>query len=111
MALLNSYGRQKLYHVGGIAQPMIVMCLIWWPEGLIVKIVLAKGPGENYHIPPLLYIDDPWGQGGSLSPMGILHYLECSLATVFCTHSVSSSAAWQSFLPNNLTPNTCLARN
>ena len=71
MALLNSYGRQKLYHVGGIAQPMIVMRLIWWPEGLIVKIVLAKGPGENYHIPPLLYIDDPRGQRDPLSPLSI----------------------------------------
>ena len=38
--------------LGGIAQPMRLMGLMRRPEDLIVNCVLARGPGENYHLPP-----------------------------------------------------------
>jgi len=44
------------------------MGLMWQPEDLIVNCVHARGAGENYHLPPLLYIDDPRGQGGLSLP-------------------------------------------
>ena len=55
-------------YVGGKAQSMKLLGLMRRLEDLIVNLVLARGAGENYHLPPLLYIDDPRGQGGSLSP-------------------------------------------
>jgi len=53
----------------GIAHPMRLMGLMRWPEDLIVNHVLARKPGENYHLSLLLYIDDPRSQGGSLSSL------------------------------------------
>jgi len=52
-----------------MTQPMIVMGLMWQPEGLIVKIVLARGAERKLTPPPFLYIADPRGQVSSLSLM------------------------------------------
>ena len=61
------------------------MGLMRRPEDLIVNYVLARGLGENYHLPPLLYIDDPRGQGDTLSPHDEhFHSLELCLLSLCC---------------------------
>ena len=54
---------------------MKLLGLLRQPENLIANLVLARGPreittsGRNYHLPPLLYINDPRSQEGSLSSL------------------------------------------
>ena len=81
---------------------MRLMGLMRRPEDLIVSRVLARGPRENYQLPPLLYIDDPRGQWGSLLPHEYFHSLELSsLALVWGTFGAFFlSVAWRSLLPN-----------
>ena len=55
--------------IGGIAQPMRLMGLMWRPRDLFVNIAPTRGPGPNCHPPPLLYIACPRGQMGTLSPL------------------------------------------
>jgi len=54
------------------------MGLMRRPEDLIVNLILTRGPGENYHIPPLLYIDDPRVKGARTPPHEHFHSLELS---------------------------------